>query len=104
MEKLRLLDQFVDLYQSRVQIALEEYAPRFVKVAVCARCEARIVPDMDITYLDRDALLSAVDTSRSGIGGVMALFDRAPRDEVPFVLIFADGDALCKTVRVVLQS
>lgn len=102
--KLRLLDEYAKMYASRVQVALDEFAPRFQKVAVVATVGAQqqqIVPDMAVEYLERDALLGRLDTRHAGAAGALAMFDNAPKGAVPFGLIFAaDGDALMMTVSV----
>tara|TARA_B110000046_G_C12894349_1_gene355756 strand:- start:232 stop:609 length:378 start_codon:yes stop_codon:yes gene_type:complete len=102
--KIRLLKEFTELYQSRMQIVLEEYAPKFEKVAVCTRCAGKIVPDMKIEYLGRDEILARVDKSKSGVPGAMALFDNANREEIPFAVFFDDGDVLVQTMRVVIRT
>lgn len=101
-KKLALLNAFVEMYSSRIQIAQEEFAPRFMKVATVATAavEGRIVPDMNIEYLDRDSFLARVDTNMCGVPGAMSMFDGAEDDEVPFGLIFDDGDTIMMRMRI----
>lgn len=101
-KKLALLDAFAAMYSSRVQLARERYATSFVRLATVATVpvHGRIVPDMRVEYLQRDEFLSRVDTSLGGVPGAMAMIDGACEEEVPFGLIFDDGDALMMRVTV----
>lgn len=95
--KLRLLEEYVSMYSSRVLIAQEDYT--YHKVGVVAHTSGKIVPDMQISYLERDELIRMVNTQKPGVNGAMSLFDRAEESNVPFLLIFPDGDMLATLVR-----
>lgn len=101
-QKFALLDAFVAMYSSRVQVVREDFAKRHIKVATVATVavDGRIVPDMRIEYLERDQLLRRVHTHMGGVPGAMAMFDGASDEETPIGLIFDDGDALMMRVRV----
>ena len=105
-QKLALLDAFVSMYASRVETARQEYMSKFIKVAVVTQVSAtgRIVPDMRVEYLERDALLARLNTSQPGVVGAMSMFDRADDGEVPFGLVFDDGDAIFMLIRVELRE
>lgn len=100
-QKLALLDAFVSMYGSRI-VAAKEYHRRFMRVAMITRVAptGRIVPDMKIEFLERDALLDRLDTRAPGVPGAMSLVDSSVEDEVPVGLIFTDGDALFMKMRV----
>ena len=99
--KLALLDAFAAMYSSRIQVA-QEYAQKYVRVATVATVpvEGRIVPDMNVEYLEREDFLSRVDTRMGGVPGAVAMIDGATDGEVPFGLIFDDGDALMMRMRI----
>ena len=101
-KKLALLDAFAAMYSSRIQIAREDYGARYIKVATVATVpiHGRIVPDMTVEYLERDQFLNRVNISMGGVPGAMAMIDGADDDEVPFGLIFDDGDTLMMRMRV----
>ena len=96
--KLRLLDEYVAMYASRVLFAHEEEA-KFRKVGIVATCTGKIVPDMDVRYLERDEIVKQIDLTQPGVHGAMSLFDRAEEANAPFLLIFSDGDVLATLVR-----
>lgn len=99
--KLSLLDGFASMYASRIEGA-RDYASRFIKVATVGTVavDGRIVPDMHVEYLEREQFLERVDTRRAGVPGAVSMIDSAVEDEVPFGLIFDDGDALMMKMRV----
>lgn len=96
-----MLSDFVEMYAARQQIVLEDYKPRFVKVAIACNLSdcshVRIEPDMPIQYATREILLSQCNTQLPGVGGAMALFDSAD-ESIPFCLIYPDGDMLTTLV------
>ena len=100
-KKLALLDAFAAMYSSRIQVA-QDYAKRHIRVATVATVAVagRIVPDMRVEYLERDDFLSRVDTLKGGVPGAVAMIDGAEEGEVPFGLIFDDGDALMMRMRI----
>ena len=99
--KIKLLNDFVGMYSSRIQVA-KDYAKEFMRVATVATVpvHGKIVPDMRVEYLERDQVLARLDTSKGGIAGAMAMIDGASDDELPIGLIFDDGDALMMRMRI----
>ena len=99
--KIKLLNDFVSMYSSRIQVA-KDYAKEYVRVATVATVpvHGRIVPDMRVEYLERDQMLSRLDTTKGGIAGAMAMIDGASDEELPIGLIFDDGDALMMRMRI----
>lgn len=99
--KIKLLNDFVAMYSSRVQVA-KDYLKEYIRVATVATVAVRgkIVPDMRVEYLERDQFLARLDTSKGGIAGAMAMIDGASEEELPFGLIFDDGDALMMRMRI----
>tara|TARA_B100000683_G_scaffold237412_1_gene242598 strand:- start:7323 stop:7685 length:363 start_codon:yes stop_codon:yes gene_type:complete len=107
VEKLRVLDAFVDMYAARIQTVSDVYAPRHARVAVVVTMPegaTRIVPDMRIEYLEADALLARLDTDKPGVPGAMSMVMNARDGNVPFVVVYADRDALATMVRAHLRS
>jgi hypothetical protein len=99
--KIKLLNDFVSMYASRIQVA-KDYAKEYIRVATVTTVpiHGKIIPDMCVEYLERDEVLARLDTSKGGVSGAMAMIDGASDDEVPFGLIFDDGDALMMRMRI----
>ena len=100
----KVLHDAIDMYHSRVAIAIEERKKtcRNVGMFVIMGSATRIVPDMKVLQLDRHRLMQRIDTAHPTAGGALAMFERTDGDDgiVVFGVIFPDGGILSTTLQV----
>ena len=100
----KILRDAVEMYHSRVLIAVEERQKRqrnagmFVVVGPAGR----IVPDLRVLCLDREQLLNRMQSRHPTLDGALAMFDRTQDAEdriVVFGVLLPDGGVMCTTLQ-----
>lgn len=101
----KVLQDAVQMYNSRVAIALEERKATCHNVGmfVDVTKAGRIVPDLPVYCLDREQVLRRAAEGHPSLAGALAMFERtADADEcvVVFGVLLPDGGVLATTLQV----
>lgn len=97
----KVLQDAVEMYQSRLMIAIEQKAKyRNAGMFVVMNESPRIVPDMRVLCLDREQLLGRLDPAHASVGGAVAMFDRVDEGSAVFGVLFADGGVMATVLQV----
>ena len=105
----KILNDAVEMYSSRVAIAIEERRTKyrnvgmFVSLGAGNRQGGRIVPDLPVYCLDREQVLERVAAGHPSVSGALSMFElTADIDEkiVVFGVLLPDGGVLATTLQV----
>lgn len=99
----KILRDAVEMYKSRVSVALEENKSKCRNTGMFVVMEerTRIVPDMKVMCLDREQVMQRVTLSHPTVAGTLAMFERTgDQGSVVFGVIFADGGAMSTVLQV----
>jgi len=105
----KILNDAVQMYSSRVAIAIEERRTKcrnvgmFVDMGAGNLHGGRIVPDLRVLCLDRAQVLERVATGHPSVSGAVSMFERtADVDDkiVVFGVLLPDGGVIATTLQV----
>lgn len=101
----KILTDAVQMYNSRVAIAIDERRTRRRNVGmfVVVGTAGRIVPDLPVLGLDRDQVMHRVAAGHPALDGALAMFERTlDMDEpvVVFGVLLPDGGVLATVLEV----